>query len=115
MKNEKLENGFTPLGMLVLIRREKPKTEVGGIRLPDRAIARSRFGTVIRCGPGQTIDGVLRTVPLQPGELVMFDEVANRFAYADQQLNRMVPISEEFEDYALVPEIGVFGVMGGSE
>lgn len=108
--NEKLEKNFRPMGSLVLIKRSAPVTQIGAIKLADRSISRSRTGTVLAVGPGSTHDGVLHEVPLKPGDTVMFDEMANRFAMLTAQ-NTMAPISEEFADYALVPEIGVFGTM----
>jgi co-chaperonin GroES (HSP10) len=108
--NDTLENDFRPLGMLVLIRREAAKKKIGDIILPDASVSRSRFGTVIRVGPGSDHDGIHRDVPLKIGDVVMFDQLADRFAIPGPK-GEMVPISDEFAGYALVPEIAVMGTM----
>ncbi len=110
--NDTLEKNFRPLGSLVLIRREASKTTIGSIILPDQSVSRSRIGTVIRVGPGQDFDGKHRDVPLNVGDTVMFDQVADRFAIPNEKTREMVPIADEFSGYALVPEIAVMGVIG---
>lgn len=115
MPNEMLESRFVPLGSLILIRRDAPKTHIGSLKLPDRSISRSQFGTVIAAGPGQMIDGMMRPVGPEEGDYVFFDEIANRFAHYDMEKKTVTLLSDDFADYALVPELAVMGVLKSNE
>ncbi len=112
MTNEMLESKFKPLGSLILIRRDAPKTEIGSIKLPQRSVHRSQFGTVIATGPGAVVDGKLLPLNVQVGDYVMFDQLADRFIMFDQASKTATLLSDDFEDYALVLEQMVMGVIG---
>lgn len=111
MKNDVLENSFKPCGSLILIHRDPAVTEIGGIKLPDRAVSRTNFGKVIAVGPGPLVDGKNVPLPIQVGDRVMFDEMQNRFVQFDMVKKTATLLSDDFEDYSLVPEVAVMGVM----
>lgn len=63
-----------PLGDRVLVKQdeEAQKTE-GGIYLPDTAKETPQWGTIVRVGPGKTLDsGETRRLSVKEGDKVIF-------------------------------------------
>ncbi len=72
MANSKIK--VVPLLDRVLVKQdEEPQQTAGGIFLPDTAKEAPQWGTVVRVGPGKTLDsGEVRKLSVKEGNKVIF-------------------------------------------
>jgi chaperonin GroES len=74
-----------PLLDRVLVERvDSEKVTAGGIVIPDTATEKADQGVVISVGPGKYDEhGVLHSVPVQPGDRVLFGRLAGQTTKVD--------------------------------
>ena len=93
-----------PLHDRIIIRRlDEGEQQVGGIIIPDTAKEKPQQGTVIAAGAGKMRDDGTRQVPdVQAGDRILFGKYAGHEVRLDG------------EDYLIVKEEDVLGVIGGN-
>jgi len=92
---------FRPLHDFVLVQRAALEEKVGSLFVPAAAGKKSKRGTVIAAGPGKRdLHGVVHTLTVRPGDIVMFGE------YAGSEI--------EFggEVYLIIREDDLLGIVG---
>ena len=93
-----------PLHDRIIIQRlEEGEQQVGGIIIPDSAKEKPQQGKVIAAGNGKSKDDGTRTpLDVKAGDLILFGK------YSGQE------IKLDGEDYIIMREDEVLGVVGGS-
>ena len=88
---------------LIIQRLEEGEQHVGGIIIPDSAKEKPQQGRVIAAGNGKSKDDGTRTpLDVKAGDLILFGK------YSGQE------IKLDGEDYIIMREDEVLGVVGGS-
>jgi chaperonin GroES len=88
---------------LIIQRLEEGEQHVGGIIIPDSAKEKPQQGKVIAAGNGKSKDDGTRTpLDVKAGDLILFGK------YSGQE------IKLDGEDYIIMREDEVLGVVGGS-
>ena len=88
---------------LIIQRLEEGEQKVGGIIIPDSAKEKPQQGKVIAAGNGKSKDDGTRTpLDVKAGDLILFGK------YSGQE------IKLDGEDYIIMREDEVLGVVGGS-
>ena len=88
---------------LIIQRLEEGEQHVGGIIIPDSAKEKPQQGKVIAVGKGKVEkDGKVTPLDVKPGDTILFGK------YSGQE------IKLDGEDYIIMREDEVLGVVGGS-
>ena len=89
---------------IVIQRLEEGEQKVGGIIIPDTAKEKPQQGKVIAAGSGKVKDDGTRQPPdVKTGDLILFGK------YSGQEVRL------DGEDYLLIREEEVLGVLGGGD
>lgn len=78
---------WQPLYEKMIVRRDPPEKEVGGLAVPDAHQKQQNIGTVLLTGQGRWVDGILLPLTVQPGMRVLFSKFSGtELAGADPDL-----------------------------
>lgn len=91
---------WNPIYDKMIVRRDPPEKEVGGLAVPDAHQQQQHIGTVLKAGQGRWVDGILLPLTVQPGMRVLFSKFAGT-ELATSEPDVIVLREDEILAYAL--------------